>query len=103
MDEKRFQRKIEDFVCEHCGMKVTGSGYTNHCPRCLWSKHVDVNPGDRKAACGGMMEPMRLEGSSPDYVIMHRCTRCNLERRNKVASLDDKEALLALAREPKVA
>ena len=42
-----FTRKVEDFTCEHCGREVHGNGYTNHCPHCLHSKHVDVNPGDR--------------------------------------------------------
>src|SRR3989338_8156335 len=46
---RRFQRTKEDFTCERCGFFVRGSGYTNHCPQCLWSKHVDVNPGNRQA------------------------------------------------------
>ncbi len=98
METKRFQRAIEDFVCEHCGAQVKGTGYTNHCPRCLWSKHVDVNPGDRAERCGGMMEPIALEGSSPEYRIVHRCTRCSLERRVSAAPDDGADALLALAR-----
>jgi len=56
MQKKRFQKRIEDFVCERCGAFVKGTGYTDHCPECLWSKHVDVNPGDREAECGGLME-----------------------------------------------
>jgi hypothetical protein len=97
MQEKRFQRRIEDFTCEHCGAAVHGDGYTNHCPKCLWSKHVDVNPGDRAEACGDMMEPIRLEGSSPDYRIVHRCTRCGVERRVGVNKNDDTMTILALA------
>ena len=58
---KRFNRRIEDFTCEHCGTEVHGNGYTNHCPNCLWSKHVDINPGDRAADCGGLMEPIAVE------------------------------------------
>jgi len=58
---KKFQRQKEDFVCGECGTTVSGTGYTNHCPQCLWSMHVDVNPGDRAAACGGMMEPKKVE------------------------------------------
>lgn len=38
---KNFTRVIEDFICENCGTEVKGNGYTNHCPKCLWSKHVD--------------------------------------------------------------
>ena len=96
MPDKRFQRRIEDFSCAHCDTPVHGSGYTNHCPRCLWSKHVDVNPGDRAADCGGMMEPIGLGGSSPEYAIVHRCTRCGLVRRNRADPSDESEALLAL-------
>ena len=96
MDEKRFQRRIEDFICEHCGAHVEGDGYTNHCPVCLWSKHVDENPGDRAATCGAMMEPIAIEGSSPDYIVVHRCIRCGIERRNKITPQDSTTAVLAL-------
>jgi len=92
-----FTRKKEDFVCEHCGAHVEGTGYTNHCPKCLWSKHVDIDPGDRAANCGGMMEPASLEGSTPNYRIVHRCTKCGLVRRVNVSPTDDASALLALS------
>lgn len=85
-------------MCEHCGAQVRGTGYTNHCPQCLWSKHVDVNPGDRAATCGGMMEPILLEGSTPKYMIVHRCTLCRREKRNKVQDGDSPEAVVALSR-----
>ena len=97
MQEKKFRRTIEDFVCEHCGAFVKGDGYTNHCPHCLWSKHVDVNPGDRAAACKGMMEPQRLEGASPSYRIVHRCVKCGYEKRNDVSNSDVPNALIELA------
>ncbi len=92
-----FQRRIEDFTCNHCGREVKGSGYTNHCPHCLWSTHVDINPGDRAAHCGGMMEPIRLEGSTPHYRIVQRCNRCGIERINNVQPEDHAEALMKIA------
>jgi hypothetical protein len=92
-----FVRRVEDFKCEHCGADVKGNGYTNHCPRCLWSKHVDITPGDRAADCGGMMEPVQLEGSSSAYRILHRCETCGGEKWNQAAPEDDFEKLLALA------
>lgn len=92
-----FVRKQEDFICEHCGAKVAGTGYTNHCPHCLWSKHVDVDPGDRAQSCGGMMEPVALEGSTPRYRIRHRCVRCGFERMQNAAPEDDPQALVALS------
>ena len=55
-----FIRKTEDFICENCGAVVVGNGYTNHCPVCLYSKHVDRSPGDRAAGCGGLMEPVAV-------------------------------------------
>ena len=75
MMTKKFQRTKEDFTCEKCNLVVNGSGYTNHCPRCLWSKHVDVNPGDRQATCQGFMEPMGVELKGGEYTILHRCYR----------------------------
>lgn len=95
---KKFQRRAEDFTCERCGAHVKGSGYTNHCPKCLWSKHVDVAPGDRAAACLGAMEPIAVEGTSSEYVLVHRCTKCGYEKRNKVAPNDDRESLVAVAK-----
>lgn len=93
-----FKRNKEDFACAHCGAHVVGDGYTNHCPKCLWSKHVDVEPGDRGAGCGGMMRPVVLEGATPDYIITHQCESCGFKRRNKVQSYDDAAAIVALAR-----
>jgi len=94
---KRFQRKIEDFVCEHCGASVSGDGYTNHCPNCLWSKHVDVNPGDRANSCGGLMEPLGLENRSDVFFILHRCQKCGFEKRNKAQKGDNFQKLIELS------
>ena len=92
-----FTRYIEDFTCGKCGTQVKGDGYTNHCPRCLWSKHVDIDPGDRAANCGGMMAPMALEGSTEaGYVIVHRCARCGFTRGNAVSPADDVDAVVGL-------
>ncbi len=98
-----FIRVVEDFSCEHCGHAVKGTGYTNHCPKCLWSRHVDTEPGDRKATCGGMMRPIRVEGSTPDYRIVHRCEACGHETRTNAASNDDAAALIAIAHQDGIA
>jgi len=93
---KKFQRTREDFTCEQCGFAVEGNGYTNHCPKCLWSKHVDVNPGDRAALCGGRMEPVGVEVGGGEHTIVHVCTACNFERKNKVSRNDDFDTILTL-------
>jgi len=86
---KKFQRNIEDFVCEKCATKVEGNGYTNHCPKCLWSKHVDINPGDRGAHCGGLMEPVSVEQKDGEWRILHKCEKCGHEKINKISKEDD--------------
>ena len=76
---RKFQKRKEDFTCDHCGLAVSGTGYTNHCPRCLWGKHVDVHPGDRAATCGGLMEPIGVSLEHGSYRILHRCVACGRE------------------------
>lgn len=98
-ENKRFTHRNEGFTCEHCGVVVPGAVGTcrNHCTQCLCSKHVDVNPGDRAAECGGLMRPTKLElkGGLPHQVI-HVCQKCRFQRPNKVADDDSKGALLKL-------
>jgi hypothetical protein len=94
----KFQRRTENFECEQCGVRVIGSGFTNHCPACLWSKHVDINPGDRADPCHGMMKPVAVERQRDSYRIKFRCLRCGLERWNKAAPEDNFEVLLKIAR-----
>lgn len=86
---QQFKRTIEDFTCEHCGAVVEGDGYTNHCPRCLWSKHVDVFPGDRQHSCQGLMAPAGVALEAGEFVITHRCSVCGAERPNRAAPGDD--------------
>ena len=46
---RKFTEIDEEFICENCGKTVEKLGYTcrNHCNYCLYSKHVDINPGDQ--------------------------------------------------------
>ena len=97
---QRFQRTIEDFTCGHCGRHIKGNGYTNHCPSCLWSKHVDVHPGDRAALCGGMMEPIALSLRGDGRIITHRCLECGHKKNNLVSAQDDRDAVVALSAIP---
>lgn len=89
-----FLVRNEGFVCDQCGKSIAALShgtYRNHCPKCLYSRHVDnEGPGDRASACGGLMEPVGLDqDGKKGFVIIHRCTKCGLERRNKAAPDDD--------------
>lgn len=104
MEQKRFTKNDASFTCANCGREVEPLGYSsrNHCPFCLWSLHLDVNPGDRASECGGKMEPVRVEiDSKKGFVIVHRCTKCGELRRNRAAheakvQPDDKKLLIRL-------
>jgi len=100
MQEKKFQRQVEDFVCEKCGKEVKGGGYTDHCSMCLWSKHVDINPGDRKSECKGLMEPIGAEVKSDKYIIHYRCIECGLKHRVKSAPDDNFDEIIKLIDRP---
>jgi transcription elongation factor Elf1 len=85
---EKFIRKVEDFTCHHCGVFVVGNGYTNHCPACLWSLHVDINPGDRASDCGGDMEPISLIHEHGEFVLTHKCLVCGHQKSNKTLGGD---------------
>lgn len=71
-----------------------GNGYTNHCPFCLWAKHVDVEPGDRLADCGGMMKPVAYEKMGDKERVIHLCIKCGHEHKNKLAPEDNRDVLV---------
>ena len=89
----------EEFICENCGYHVPKLGYScrNHCPKCLHSKHVDINPGDREENCHGDLEPIGLEINKKGYVIVFKCKKCGMIRKNKAAEDDDMNLLIELS------
>ncbi|MBN1162707.1 RNHCP domain-containing protein [Patescibacteria group bacterium] len=99
---KRFTRKKEDFICNNCGYKVTGTGYTNHCPKCLWSLHVDINPGDRREKCKGMMEPVSVVNTPNGMKIIHKCTKCGYISKNTISAEDTRELVAVLSTNPAI-
>ncbi|MCX7029080.1 MAG: RNHCP domain-containing protein [Spirochaetes bacterium] len=93
------------FACSHCGRIVqpaeSGTEHRNHCPSCLWSLHVDLRSGDRRAGCRGDMEPIGIwiKGDG-EWAVIHRCTRCGMLRANRIAGDDDEVRLFSLAARP---
>lgn len=88
MEQKRFVKNDDGFICLHCGKRVEPLGYTSrdHCPFCLWSIHIDVNPGDRANDCMGALVPIKAEThSKKGFVIVYRCDKCGEIHRNKAA------------------
>ncbi len=87
------------FKCGHCrqfiGAPIAGGRHRNHCPNCLYSKHVDGKmPGDRKSECHSMMAPIGLlSRRNGEQVLIHLCLGCGKEDPNRVAA-DDSPLLL---------
>lgn len=87
-----FIAREEAFTCESCKAAVLPLGkgtYRDHCPLCLYSKHVDNDPGDRLASCQGLLKPSGIDTKSGGFVILYECMKCRKKHRNKAAPDDD--------------
>ncbi|MHB1414905.1 MAG: RNHCP domain-containing protein [Chloroflexota bacterium] len=99
---KRPPRPEKEFRCRHCGTIVGptlyGGQHRNHCPYCLYSRHMDgKSPGDRDSDCLGLMAPVGVfTRPKGEYVIVHRCLSCGFERHNRIAGDDDFDLVRAL-------
>ncbi len=99
-------RKDENtgFMCEHCDrwvLPATNGSFRNHCPFCLYSKHMDSEPGDRQCRCHGLMKPVGLKyHTKKGFQIIHECMKCGKKQVNKVAEFtvqpDNSDELIKL-------
>ncbi len=101
------------FECQNCHYKVKTTGNIgtknrNHCPKCLFSKHVDnLVAGDRKSECKELMEPVGLTFKKSridkygkeikgELMLVHRCKGCNKVSINRIAADDDSNDIVNL-------
>ena len=100
---KKFTMNDEVFICEKCFEKVSKLGYTSrdHCPYCLYSKHVDINPGDRANDCQGLLKPIGIEKFKDTYKILYKCEKCNQTHKNIIAKDDNSNLIIELSVESK--
>ena len=101
----RARRSSGTFRCRHCGLDVSldapGTAHRNHCPNCLWSRHLDDSPGDRAAECGSSMEPIAIcVRGNGEWVLLHRCSGCGEIHLNRTAADDSPLLLVSLAVKP---
>jgi hypothetical protein len=113
---KGYQNDINaDFTCRHCGGYVSaarllaGVGNRNHCPYCLWSRHLDLfNAGDRLADCKAPMRPIGLtlkrshnryaRALNGELMLVHECTDCERISINRIAADDIPEQIHGIFR-----
>ena len=96
---KKFNMIDEEFICENCNNKVSRLEYSarDHCPFCLYSKHVDINPGDRANNCKGLLVPIGIEKFKDTYKIIYKCEKCGTIHKNVCAKDDDFDAIINLS------
>lgn len=97
---KKFTMKDENFICENCQSQVEKLGYTarDHCPYCLYSKHVDINPGDRLNPCKGLLKPIGIEKFKDTFKILYKCQNCGQNHKNIMANDDDMNLIIELSK-----
>jgi RNHCP domain len=100
------RRGPDAFRCTNCRLDVPlrapGTMHRNHCPNCLWSRHVDGStPGDRAATCAAAMEPIAVSvRAQGEWALIHRCGGCGAVRVNRIAGDDNPLSLMQLAVRP---
>ena len=96
---KKFTELDEEFICINCEKKVPKLNYSSrdHCPYCLYSLHVDINPGDRQNTCKGILEPIGIEKFKDTYKIIYKCQSCKELHKNIMAKDDNYDEILKIS------
>jgi hypothetical protein len=111
--ENQYHVSMYGFQCRHCQAYVytqpmiSGVQNRNHCPYCLWSRHVDhIQPGDRMSACKAIMQPIGLTvkrslnkygvEKAGELMLIHCCKDCGKLSINRIAADDQVERLMEL-------
>ena len=97
---KQFTKLDEEFICENCKQKIGKLNYTtrDHCNHCLYSKHLDINPGDRQNTCKGLLKPIGIEKFKNTYKIIYKCEKCNKIHKNIMANDDNMDLIIELSK-----
>jgi hypothetical protein len=101
------------FQCANCRNTVSSDSLRsgvlnrNHCPYCLWSRHLDLHaPGDRLAACKAPMQPVGLSlkkvhkryarDGAGELMLIHQCVECGSVSANRIAADDDSQKIIEI-------
>lgn len=98
---KRFNMIDEEFICENCGRKIEKLNYSarDHCNYCLYSKHVDIMPGDRLNTCLGLLKPIGIEKYKNTYKLIYKCEKCHQEHKNIMADDDNFNEIINISKQ----
>ena len=97
---KKFNELDAEFICENCHKHVDRLNYSSrdHCNYCLYSKHVDINPGDRLNDCRGLLKPIGIEKHKDTFKIIYRCEKCRKMHKNIMARDDNMDIIIEISK-----
>jgi hypothetical protein len=87
-----FTKINESFICLNCKFSVPPAQSTcrDHCPKCLYSIHIDNNPGDRASMCKGSLIPVSWSKNKKKGIMIHyQCAICAEQKKNKFLEYDN--------------
>ncbi|MFF2147918.1 RNHCP domain-containing protein [Kitasatospora sp. NPDC058190] len=98
-------KKTDTFTCTWCGLTVStyaaDSTRRNHCPSCLHSRHVLDQVEGGPSECHGRMSPIAIAVlRTGDWMVVHRCVRCDELTSNPVCPDDNQLILMRMAVRP---
>ncbi|MFE0645981.1 RNHCP domain-containing protein [Streptomyces sp. NPDC058877] len=93
------------FTCVWCGLTVSTyaaeRALRNHCPSCLHSRHVLDHVEGGPSDCEGRMSPIAIAVlRTGDWMVIHRCVRCDELTSNQVHADDNQLILMRMAVRP---
>lgn len=96
---------VDTFTCAWCGLTVSATAADgtrrNHCPSCVHSSHVTDHVEGGPSDCHGRMSPIAIAVlRTGDWMIVHRCVRCDELTSNPVCADDNQLVLMRMAVRP---
>ncbi|MFJ9824889.1 RNHCP domain-containing protein [Streptomyces sp. NPDC101160] len=96
---------LSTFACAWCGLTVSAyaadGAPRNHCPSCLHSRHVLDHVEGGPSDCEGRMSPIAIAVlRTGDWMVIHRCVRCDELTSNPARGDDNQLILMRMAVRP---
>ncbi|MFI1018133.1 RNHCP domain-containing protein [Streptomyces sp. NPDC020965] len=98
-------QRTNTFACVRCGLTVTtlapDGTVRNHCPSCLHSQHLHDHVDGGPSECRSRMTPISIAVlRTGDWMVVHRCVRCDELTSNPVCTDDNQLILMRMAVRP---
>ncbi|TCP55212.1 RNHCP domain-containing protein [Tamaricihabitans halophyticus] len=97
--------RTETFTCLRCGLTVSAyqpnGERRDHCPSCIYSQHTVDRVSGGVSECLARMIPISIAvPRSADWLVIHRCTGCDVLTSSPMSADDNQLILVRLAVRP---